>query len=73
MQHTGREGMNNFLGDKGKLRGVSKNGGILLVNPEMSLYCPILRLLVDQNKTNNKACMAGVYGHSDVCLETCFL
>ena len=39
----------------------------------MSLHCPILRFLVDQNKTNNKACMAGVYGHSDVCLETCFL
>jgi hypothetical protein len=33
---------------------------ILLANPEMSLYCPILRLLVDQNKTNNKACMVGV-------------
>jgi len=34
---------------------------LLLANPEMSLYCPVLRLLVDQNKTNNKACMAGVY------------
>ena len=44
-----------------------------MVHPEMSLYCPIPGVLVDQNKTNNKACMVGVYGHSDVCLETCFL
>src|SRR5262245_16362859 len=54
-------------------REVSNIGRILLANPEMGLYCPIIRFLVDQNKTNNKACMAGVYGHSDVCLETCFL
>src|SRR6516165_8461613 len=39
----------------------------------MGLCCPIIRSLVDQNKTNNKACMAGVCGHSDVCLEACFL
>jgi hypothetical protein len=32
MQRTAREGMNNFLGDKAKLRGVSKKGGILLAN-----------------------------------------
>src|SRR5262245_59257149 len=33
----------------------------------------MIRFLVDQNKTNKETCMAGVYGHSDVCLETCFL
>src|SRR5215813_15283389 len=45
---------------------------ILLANPEISLYCPIIRFLVDQNKINNKACTAEVYGHSDVYFETCF-
>src|SRR5262245_42227822 len=54
-------------------RFVSFKEGILLANLEISLYCPIKRFLVDQNKTNNKTCMAGVYGQSDVCLETCFL
>jgi hypothetical protein len=44
-----------------------------LANPEISLYCTIKRLSVDQNKINSKACMAGVYVHLDVCLETCFL
>src|SRR3954452_10456051 len=32
MQHTAREGVNKFLGDKVELRSVSKNGRILLAN-----------------------------------------
>src|SRR5262245_45246156 len=56
-----------------KTQMVSQTVRILLANLEISLYCPIKRFLVDQNKTNNKTCMAGVYGQSDVCLETCFL
>jgi hypothetical protein len=49
-----------------KMLGLTDNARILLANPEISLYCPIIRFLADQNKINNKACMAGVYGHSDV-------
>src|SRR5215510_1702574 len=52
---------------------VSKNGGMLLANSEISLYCPIIRFLVDQNKINNKTCMAGVYVCSDIGREVCFL
>src|SRR2546430_2856230 len=47
--------------------------GILLANPEISLYCPIIRFLVNQNKINNRTCMAGVYVRSDVGSEACFL
>src|SRR3954453_16971786 len=38
---------------------VSNNHRILLANPEISLYCPIIRFLVNQNKINNRTCMAG--------------
>ena len=73
MEHTAREGVNKFLGYKVELRSVSKNGRILLANPEISFYCTIERSLVDSTKTNNKIRMAGVYVHSDVCCEAYFL
>src|SRR5262245_20982770 len=53
--------------------GVSARDVILLANPEISPHYPITRFLVDQNKINNKTCIAGVYGHSDVGSEACFL
>ena len=52
---------------------VSKKGGILLANPEISFYCTIKRSLVDSTKINNKIRMAGVSVHSDVCCEAYFL
>src|SRR5215813_11606474 len=52
---------------------VAKKGRMLLANPEISLYCPIIRFLVDQNKINNRTCMASVYVRSDVGREACFL
>jgi len=39
---------------------VPKNGGILLANPRMSLYCTVIRLLLDSTKIHSKTCMAGV-------------
>ena len=48
------------------------NAGILLANPERSLYCTILRYLVDAAKINNKTCMAGECVRLDVCSEACF-
>src|SRR5690242_5384270 len=53
--------------------GLSIRKRILLANPEISLYCPTIRFLVDQNKINNRTCMAGVYVRSDVGSEACFL
>src|SRR5215467_15767856 len=51
---------------------VSFNGGILLANPEISLYCPIIKFLIDSTKINNKGYMAGVSVRSDGCSEVCF-
>ena len=39
---------------------VSQKGGILLANPRMSLYCTVIRLLLDSTKINSKTWMAGV-------------